>query len=312
VISFATPYWTGPEMMAIHLASIRRFHPAAPILVSKRGGGAGEMEAHRERFGVRYWVEECSLIDAHLRLLKRCETEFVCVLDHDVVLLASLDPYVAQIRSGRYDLLGVEERIREPPGVDWRRLAPEFEGWLRLAPGQVTCNFIVFNVRAFLARWGLRGVIGRRPRRAKDYELDYGVGQRLTRHKYLLPYHTRRYGLANVLMDGETAVAWHQWYGSHRARLTGIEIPPETRERVALVEGGERACLADYPRLDLSALTPAWGPERDVDADLDAIARRLPGDLERSVRRLRRWWGYGAAGLAARVGERLARWRELR
>ena len=26
-LSFLTPYWSGSEMMRIHLASLRRFHP---------------------------------------------------------------------------------------------------------------------------------------------------------------------------------------------------------------------------------------------------------------------------------------------
>lgn len=300
-------------MMTIHLASIRQFYPTAPILVSKRGGGAGEMEAYRARFGIQYWLEECGLLDAHLRLLKRCDTEWVCVVDHDVVLLSSLDPYIEALRRGDYDLLGVEERIREPSGVNWRRLAPEFDGWLRLAPGQVTCNFVVFNVRDFVTRWGLRGVIGARPRCGKDYELDFGIGQRLTRHKYLLPYHTRRYGLANVLMDGDTPVAWHQWYGSHRGRLAGgAEGTTGAGERAALVERGERAFLNDYPRLDLSELAPAWGPERDVMADGRTIARRRPGLVARSVQRARGWCRLGLPEMAARAASRLERWWLLR
>lgn len=315
MISFVTPYWSGRDQMVIHLDSIRRFYPLAPILISKKGGDREEMEAHRSAFGVRYWIEECSYLDALLRLLKRCDTKFVCVLDHDTVLLSSLDPYLDGLREGRYDLVGVEERIREPPGAQWERFAPDSGGWLRLAPANVDFSFVVFSLREFAARWGLRGVIGTRPRRTKDCELIYGVGQRLERHKYLLPYHTSKYGLGNVLMDGDTPVAWHQWYGSHRNRLSTIEdegLSSGFDARIALIKRGERAFLEDYPRLDFSDLIPAWGPDRDVVAEGEAIARRRPGLLRRCVHRARAWWRLGGREMAARAWNRLERWRVLR
>ena len=113
-LSFLTPYWSGSEMMRIHLASLRRFYPAAPILVSKRGGDDGEMEAWRREFGIDYQLEECGYTDAYLRLLQRCKTQYVCVLDHDTVLLSGLEPLLQGLRDRRYDLVGIEERIRLP------------------------------------------------------------------------------------------------------------------------------------------------------------------------------------------------------
>ena len=311
MISFVTPYLSGDRQMAIHLASIRRFYPLAPILISKKGGSREEMEGYRDAFGVRYWIEECDYLDALFRLLKRCDTEFVCVLDHDTVLLSSLDPYVAAIGERRYDLVGVEERIREPPGIGWERFAPDARGWLRLAPGHVDFSLVIFNLREFVARWGLRRIVGARPRRAKDYEFIYGLSQRLSRHKYLRPYHTRRYVLGNLLMDGDTRVAWHQWYGSHRDRRSSIAQEGTSSgfaERIALIEEGERAFLQDYPALDFSGLTPAWGPDRNVIADGRMIARRRPGLLRRTVRRAQGWWELGLRGTAARARNRLGRW----
>ena len=51
-LSFVTPYWSGAEMMRVHLASIRTFYPDSPILVSKRGDGQAEMEVHRAESSV--------------------------------------------------------------------------------------------------------------------------------------------------------------------------------------------------------------------------------------------------------------------
>ena len=310
-VSFLTPYWSGREMMRLHLDSIRRFYPAAPILVSRRGGGREEMEAHRAEFGIEYWLEDCDYIDSLLRLLERCATELVGVLDHDTVLLSSLDSLLDDVRERRYDLVGIEERIREAPGVDWVRIHPENNGWLRFAPGLIACNFILFNWREFRQRWGLRGVRGKRPSGSKDFEYDYGVSQRLKRHKYLLPFHTRKYGLGNLLKDGETPILWHQWYGSHGTRLESGQPDgrlPQVQAMLSMIEAAERAFLADYPNLDLKELIPAWGPDCDIEAERRARAERNGGKLSSGLRRLRQWRRYGARGLAARAGAKLDRW----
>ncbi len=131
-------------MMRIHLASLRRFHPDAPILVSTRGGDQGEMEAWRREFGIEYWLEECGYTDAYLRLLLRCPTPYACILDHDTVLLAGLDGLLAGLADGRFDLAGIEERIRLPEHLagDWW---PASSGWLRFAPGCTASNFLLFD-----------------------------------------------------------------------------------------------------------------------------------------------------------------------
>lgn len=315
-ISFLTPYWSGREMMRIHLASIRRFYPAAPILVSKRGGDQEEMERHERDFGIRYWIEGCSYVDAYLRLLQRCDTDYACILDHDVILLCGLDRLLDGIARGQYDLVGIEERLRAPVGMDSIWLSPPSNGWMRFAPGCTASNFILFHWRGFEARWGLRGVVGTRGRDSKDYEFDYGIGQKLPRHKYLLPFHTQKYGLGNLLKDGNTAVLWHQWYGSYRTRLVPGASYPDESAMYPGVEAGERAFIADYPRLDFSGLVPAWGPECDIPAEQRAFARerrfRFGRFVQRGMRTLRRWRSYGFGGVLGRAMAWLDRWWRLR
>lgn len=296
MISFLTPYWNGREMMRIHLASFRKFFPAAPILISKKGGGREEMEAHRSEFGVRYWLEDCNYADALLRLLGRCGTEYVCVTDHDTVLLSDPEPLLEGLVRGRWELVGVEERVRNHPEIGDSRCWPGYSGWMRLAPGYMDATFLMFNLRAFLREWRLKGIRAKQPSPA-DYEFHYGICEKLTRHKYLRPYHTSRYGIGNVLMDGDTAVLWHQWYGAYRTRLEGPEAEnfPATRELAALVGNGEKAFVSDYPNLDLSNLLPAWGPEFDVLAERRAAVAALParGPLFQYILiRLCRWSSY--------------------
>jgi hypothetical protein len=321
-LAFLTPYWSGPEMMKVHLSSIRKFHPEAPILVSKKGGNLEEMEAYRRDYGVRYWLEECGYIDALLRLLQRCETEYVCVLDHDTVLLSTLDPLLNGLQEGRYDLVGIEERIREPAGIDWNRLLGRtHNGWWRFAPGYTASNFILFNWREFLRQWGLRGIRWKRTTGTWNKEYDYGISQKLKRHKYLLPFHVKQYGTGNLLVDGDVNVLWHQWYGSYRARMTGPTpaapeaFPPCINETIAILEQGERAFLADYPSLDLTDLVPAWGPEFNIELEHRAAAqgnsRWTQTYLAHTLSRIRRWPRHGLSGLATRALARLNRWWRL-
>ena len=310
-LSFLTPYWSGREMMRIHLASLRRFYPDAPILISKRGGDAAEMETWRREFGVDYQLEDCGYTDAYLRLLQRCQTRYACMLDHDTVLLSGLDALLDGLRDGRHDLVGIEERIRLPEHVGsdpW----PESNGWLRFAPGCTASNFLIFDWRAFESRWGLRGIWGTRPAGARHFDFDYGIGQRLPRHRYLLPFHIRQYGIGNLLTDGDRPVLWHQWYGSYRTRLAdgGADL-------FAVAAAGERAFIADYPNLALADRSPAWGPERDIAAEQRAIAAaEAPAEPRQFVTRpldhLRRWSRDGPRVLADRALARLDRWWRLR
>jgi hypothetical protein len=292
MVSFLTPYASGAEMMRVHLASIRRFYPDAPILVSSRVGG-GEADGYRRDFGARCWVEDCGYTSAYLRLLARCETPLACVLDHDVVLLDTLDPLMTEVASGRADLVGVEERIRLPEAL--AEAWPGSGGWLRFAPGAVASNVLLFDWRAFRRRWGLRGVLGGLVPGARHYDFDYGIGQRLSRHYYLRPHHVARYGLGNLLMDGGRAVAWHQWYGAHRTRLTGPATADRQRQIAA---AGEAAFLHDYPALDLAGATPAWAPACDLDRERGASP---PAADASALARTRRTAAFAARAVAARI-----------
>jgi len=320
-ISFLTPYWSGREMMRMHLESIRKFYPMAPILVSKRGGEREEMEAYRSEFGIRYWLEDCEFPSAYVRLLQRCETEHVCILDHDAILLATLDPYLAGLSDGRYDLVGVEERIRVPDEI-WTRHWPQAGGWLRFAPGCMDSNVLMFNLKDFKAKWGLRGIFGSRTGAGHSFEFCYGICQRLARHFYLRPHHLKKYGMGNLLMDGTTPIVWHQWFGSYRTRLAGAAPEdqsagePDDRAIYPVAEEGEIAFLKDYPQLDLSEMTPAWGPDLDIQAERRAIENSAspasPRRLSGMLATLRRWRRYGVREFTARAWAKLDLWWRLR
>lgn len=296
MITFVTPYWDGREMMRLHLRSFRAFFPTAPILISKTGGGRDEMENLRTTFSVRYWMEDGSYWDALLRLLSRCETEYVCIVDHDTVLFDDLAALLDGLVQGRWDLVGIEERIREAPAIDWRRLCPEEHGWMRLAPGYMDATFLMFNLGAFVRKWGLKGIEPKAPCPA-DFERHYGICEKLTRHKYLLPFHTPNYGIGNLLKDGDSVILWHQWYGAYRTRLTGVQadVDPAAAHLAEIVSAGEKAFLNDYPALNFSDLETAWGPGHDAIGRWHASIAALPpvSPMQQVFGRLRRWRSYG-------------------
>ena len=312
-LTFLTPYWSGRDMMRIHLSSSRAFYPAAPILVSKRGGERDEMEAHRKEYGVRYWLEDCEYPQALLRLLNRCETEYVCVVEHDTALLSSLDTLLAGLHEGRWDLVGMEERVRD--SVAASAAAPSVNGWWRFAPGQVAGPLMMFNWREFERRWGLAGVRGRRSYGAREHEYDHGIGQKLVRHKYLRPFYTRRYGCGTVLKDGDAPILWHQWYGAYRARfIVSTQVGPGSSSDPidaleALARKGESAFLADYPALDFSTLTPAWAPGHDVSQEQRVADAEHPGLLDSTAARVRSWRKRGVRDVAGRLLVHADRWR---
>jgi len=312
VLSFVTPYWSGHAMMRIHLQSIRRFFPTAPILVSKKGGGYEEMEEYRTDFRIQYWIEECNYSDALLGLLGRCETEYVCILDHDTVLLADPTYLLVGLVDRRWDMVGIEERIRDHPAINGARLWPQNRGWMRLAPGYTDATLLMFNFREFMRRWGLRGLRPKKPF-PTDYEFHYGICEKHTQHKYLLPFHTPRYGIGNVLKDDDIAVLWHQWFGAYRTRLEGPEadVLPGTRQLAGTIRQGEEVFLADYPNLDLSNLTPAWGPNYDIHAERREVRRALPpypGLLEQLKTRLNRWRHYNIRKFVLHAIRWVERW----
>lgn len=314
MLTFVTPYWVGHEMMRLHLESVRRFCPRSPILISKKGAGKEEMDTLARDFGVSFWLEECDYVDALLHLLRRCDTEYVCICDHDTVLLAAPDRLLKGLKHGEWDLVGVEERIRESPDIDWRTSASQFNGWMRFAPGYMDATFLMFNLRQFKQKWGLRGVGASHPVGTLESEYHYGICEKLRRHKYLRPYHTARYGMGNLLMDEDTPALWHQWYGSYTQRLDGSQPEPTiaglstTR---AVAARGQSNFLGDYPDLDFRGLQPAWGPELDIEAERKLVARAYPGVLQRTADRVNRWRHLGLRELMRRARMRLARWRML-
>jgi hypothetical protein len=312
-VSFLTPYWKGAEMMRIHLESLRRFHPTAPILVSAREASLDEMEAYRRDFGIRYWAEDCSYVDAFLRLLDRAVTDYVCIMDHDTILLSSLDHLVAGIRAGDWDLVGIEERIREVPDDVTYHVAASSSGWLRFRPGYTDATLLLFDWRRFRARWGLRGVRANPAGGERHMEYHYGICEKLERHHYLMPYHTRRYGVANLIRDGDVNILWHQWYGSYRTRFTGSEPEPALLGAEAVVQRaarGEAAFLRDYPKLDLSELTPAWCPGCDMEAERAAVARELRENAPPPA--WSRWIRRSPVEHLRRAIRRADRWRRMR
>lgn len=251
-ITFLTPYLNGEDMMKIHLSSIRKYFPNSPILISKSGGHEDEMLRHKEEFGIQYWMDEKFYVESMNALYTRVETDLVCICDHDFVLLDDIS-YLIDGVGEDYDIVGIEERIHHP----WA------DTWMRHAPGYMDMTFMIFNLKDFVSKYGYDGI--RIDKKKEDlpghttHEYHYGLCEKLPRHKYLRPYHTEKYGMGNLLKDGDKNIGWHQWYGSYRIRPITAES-----DRVfhfggkEYLRGAEEAFLADYPNIDITNIRSAF------------------------------------------------------
>ena len=246
-ISFLTPFLNGNDMMRIHLSSIRKYFPDSPILIMSMHNDG--MDDFKKEFNIEYWVDPGKwYVDAMKDLYEKCKTDLICISDHDIVLLDDIH-YLIDGVGKEWDLVGIEERIHHP----WA------DTWMRYAPGYMDMTFMIFNLKEFKDKFGIDKIkFDGDDDGHTTHEYHYGICQRLSRHKYLLPYHTEKYGMGNLIKDGDKNILWHQWYGSYRVRPITAES-----DRVyhfggkGYLEKAEAEFLKDYPNLELN-LRPAY------------------------------------------------------
>lgn len=247
--SVLTPYLSGSYMLQLHLDSFRKFHPNAEILISAFNDEAQDLA---EVYGAKYVAEPLRYFDAVKAMISRATNDIVVICDHDTVLLNSLDKYVDMLASDKVDLVSIEENIKHP----WA------DTWMRYAPGFTDMTFFMYDKRKIPSKWpefDHRECHRLYPSHT-THEGHYGLCRALQRHFYLRPWHTDKYGMGNLLKDGETDVLWHQWYGSYRVRPI-----TEKGDRVYKYGGkeylkkAEEAFLADYPdKLEFNNIRPAY------------------------------------------------------
>jgi|SRR3989344_2219015 len=247
-ISFVTPYLSGTKWLELHLATIRKFHPQAEIVISAPDESARKIV---ERFGGRYFANNKGYLQAIAFLFEEAKNDHIILSDCDTLFFANIDYLVEKLK--KFDLIGIEERIKHP--IKNR--------WYRYAPGYTDLTIIVFSrskAKKNISTWPFFPEFSPSPKNQNN-EDHYAFCELLTKHYYLRPFTTDKYGLGNLIRDGGRNIAWHQWFGSWEKRASFISEKPRDDNPYPNMEElkkAEERFFADYPSLDFSSLKPAY------------------------------------------------------
>ncbi|KKQ94558.1 hypothetical protein A2865_04690 [Candidatus Woesebacteria bacterium RIFCSPHIGHO2_01_FULL_39_17] len=247
-ISFVTPYLSGTKWLELHLASIRKFHLHADIVISAPDESARKIV---ERFGGRYFDNNRDYFQAIAFLFETAKHDTIVLSDCDTVLFAKIDYLAAKLKD--FDLVGIEERIRHATK----------DRWFRFAPGYTDLTFIIFSrakARANNPSWPHFPPFTPTPKNQNN-EDHYTFCELMSKHYYLRPYTTTKYGLGNLIRDGDKNILWHQWFGSWEKRASFIserEREDNPYKNMAELIAAESRFLADYPQLDFSQVKKAF------------------------------------------------------
>ncbi len=242
MISFVTPYLSGIKWLELHLSSIRKFHPHDEIIISAPDNSAKELV---EKYGGRYFANNTGYDQAIEFLFAAATNDSIFLSDSDTVLFANVD-YLAD-KLAVFDLIGIEERIRQA----------NKDRWFRYAPGYTDLSITLFsraNAKAKNPDWPKFPPFQPSPNNQNN-EDHYKFCELLPKHYYLRPYTTTKYGLGNLLKDGDKNIAWHQWFGSWEKRpkiVSEVDRDDKPYESMAELVGAENNFFQDYPLLDFS------------------------------------------------------------
>lgn len=207
--TFLITYYSHPELLAICLDSINKFHPDSNMIISQqiepdfdyRQGPSSSVRFEYHDMKQTQWAAVAC------NLMMMCQTDYAVFIEHDAFLLKSLEPLVDEIRSGQYDLIGPEEVCE-----------------IRNSPGMIAQNFFILNVRKMkgegLGKIWVRNV-NELKQSCKNVESGYGITQTLTKNKMMKMIESG-YGHGTLYDD----YVHHLWYGSYRHRdvaADGIE-----------------------------------------------------------------------------------------
>jgi hypothetical protein len=247
-ISFVTPYLSGTKWLELHLSSIRKFHPHAEIVISAPDNSVKRMV---EQFGGRYFANNTEYWQAVEFLFRTATHDTVVLCDCDTVLFSGVDHLVDKLAD--FDFICIEERIRHAGKNRWFRYAPGFVDW----------NFFMVsqdNARAKILSWPKLPSYTPSSNNQNNEE-HYATCQLLPKHYYLRPYTTTKYGLGNLIRDGDKNILWHQWFGSWEKRASFIserEREDNPYKNMSELIAAESRFLADYPQLDFSQIKKAF------------------------------------------------------
>ena len=218
-VTFCIAHYNSPDFLDATLHAIRRFHPDARVMVADASSVWCEFLAAR-KVCARHEAELHPLAGKHRHtgllnyMFRRIRSRVGIFLDQDCVLLASLDPLIRQVESGKI-LIGPRDEFRATHPKLCERY-PQMSGhFFRTRPEFVHASLMVMDVPR-IREWSNKPFIWRAEWGKHPLERYYGMTELVRRNQpdgvlTLDSAHTG-YGLGHVYFFNGSPIAYHQWY----------------------------------------------------------------------------------------------------
>jgi hypothetical protein len=227
-ITFCIAHFNSPEFLDAALHAVRRFHPEARVMVADASSEWREYVAAKAVCR-RHRAELHPLAGKHRHtgllnyMFRRIRSRIGVFLDQDCVLLASLDPVVRLIESGKI-LVGPRDEFRTiHPNLCGRY--PQMTGHaFRTRPEFVHASMMVMDVPR-VRQWSAKPFIWRAEWGKHPLERYYGLTELVRQNQAdgvltLDSVHTG-YGLGQIYLFDGCPLAYHQWYSGQVYGQTG-------------------------------------------------------------------------------------------
>jgi GT2 family glycosyltransferase len=218
-VTFCIAHFNSPEFLDATLHAVRRFHPDARVMVADASSVWREFLA-AGKVCARHGAELHPLAGKHRHtgllnyMFRQIRSRVAIFLDQDCVLLASLDPLVRLVESGKV-LVGPRDEFHAThPNFCGRY--PQASGHsFRHRPEFVHASLMVMDAPRIRA-WSAKPFIWRAEWGKHPLERYYGMTELVRRNQpdgvLTLDSEHTGYGLGQVYLFEGSRIAYHQWY----------------------------------------------------------------------------------------------------
>jgi hypothetical protein len=218
-LTFCIAHFNSPDFLGACLHAIRRFHPEARVMVADASSVWREFLAAK-KVCARHRAELHPLAGKHRHtgllnyMFRRIRSRVAVFLDQDCVLLASLDPVIRLIESGKILIGPRDEFFMTHPNLCERY--PQLTGHsFRHRPEFVHASLMVMDTPRIRA-WSAKPFIWRAEWGKHPLERYYGLTELVRRNQsdgvLTLDSEHTGYGLGQVCFYNGSPLAYHQWF----------------------------------------------------------------------------------------------------
>jgi hypothetical protein len=218
-VTFCIAHFNSPEFLDVTLHAVRRFHPDARVMVADASSVWREFLA-AGKVCARHGAELHPLAGKHRHtgllnyMFRQIRSRVAIFLDQDCVLLASLDPLIRMVESGKV-LIGPRDEFRATHPELCERY-PEMTGhFFRTRPEFVHASLMAMDTPRIRA-WSAKPFVWRAEWGKHPLERYYGMTELVRRNQpdgvVTLDSEHTGYGLGHVYTFNGSTIAYHQWY----------------------------------------------------------------------------------------------------